>query len=220
MSRQLLVCCRMAVVAFSASALVLAVGFLPTEQAEATHQYDNVFPTPQYMNNCRDSTLGDPMGFCQTDNVGLTVWREGSLSSSGRLNIGQMLDDQYRDLTKLTVTFVQQPSYSGDSETDIIYQHGDGLPGSLDGLTWCNDSESNVQCDQHYNRFRMDNPKRDLACHETGHGVGLTHGEEAEPFLRNDANIQGCMQQPLPLSNEGRLGSLNIHNINDTDYDL
>jgi hypothetical protein len=190
-------------------AAVVAVGALAAAAASLATHVDNMFKTANYNPDCRDGTLGDP--FCQTDNATLTVWREGSLSSTGRANIASTLNNEYAP-TDLAVSFVSSPSYSGSAETDIIYQQGT-VSGTADGIAWCNDAVSSTKCDQHYNRFDSASPSVALACHETGHAVGLTHGAQASPSLSNGDNSLGCMTTPVETSD---LGAHNTNMINAT----
>jgi hypothetical protein len=193
---------RAAIVLLTAGALAAATA------AFATH-VDNMFKTANYNPDCRDGSPGDP--FCQTDNDFVTVFRQGSLSSTGKANIKAAIDDEYRP-TDLSWSFVSNPSYSGSAETDIIYQEGT-VSGTADGIAWCNDAVSSTKCDQHYNRFDSASPGKALACHETGHAVGLTHGQQASPQLSNGDNSLGCMTTPVETSN---LGTHNTNMINAT----
>jgi hypothetical protein len=76
-----------------------------------------------------------------------------------------------------------------------------------------------LRCDQAYINFLYANPSqnyaRALACHETGHAVGLLHGEDAYTSgIRNDDSRLGCMV--TPVNGDLRLlGSNNVANIND-----
>ena len=47
-------------------------------------------------------------------------------------------------------------------------------------------------------------------CHEAGHAIGLTHGQNASPLLLNSDNSLNCMQTP---DNEVLVASLGTHNI-------
>ncbi|MFI6288960.1 hypothetical protein ACIBCM_30160 [Streptomyces sp. NPDC051018] len=49
-------------------------------------------------------------------------------------------------------------------------------------------------------------------CHETGHAVGLLHGNTACPRLSDTHPALGCMQMPPPWS--ASLGANNKENIN------
>lgn len=190
-------------------ALTAAVALAAATAAFGVH-VDSMFKTANYNPDCRDGTIGDP--FCQTDNDFLTVFRQASLGSTGRTNIASALNGEYAP-TDLTVSFVSTPSYSGSAETDIIYQQRDNLPGTADGFAWCNDAVTSTKCDQHYNAFESANPSRALACHETGHAVGLTHGQQASPQLSNGDNSLACMTTPVETSD---LGAHNTNSINAT----
>jgi hypothetical protein len=191
------------VVALAAAALLAA-----TTAALGVH-VDSMFKTANYGPNCGDGNLGDT--FCQTDNATLTVFREGSIGSTGRSNIASTLNNEYAP-TDLSVSFPGSPSYSGSAETDIIYRQGT-VPGTDTGIAWCNDAVSSTKCDQHYNQFDSANPSTGLACHETGHAVGLTHGQNAAPQLSNGDNSLGCMTKPVETSD---LGAHNTNSINAT----
>ncbi len=192
-----------------ALALGAAAALVVTTAAFAIH-VDNMFKTANYNPDCRDGTIGDP--FCQTDNDFLTVFRQSSLTATGRSNIASALNNEYVP-TDLSVSYVSTPSYSGSAETDIIYQQRDNLPGTADGFAWCNDAVTSTKCDQHYNAFESASPSVRLACHETGHAVGLTHGQQASPQLGNGDNSLGCMTTPVETSD---LGAHNTNMINAT----
>ncbi len=82
------------------------------------------------------------------------------------------------DPTDLTAIQESTPSYTGGSETDVIFQYG-YLPPEAAGMAWCDDAISSSVRDQHYAKFNTSSPSYALACHETGHTVGLTHGADA-----------------------------------------
>jgi hypothetical protein len=89
------------------------------------------------------------------------------------------------------------------------------LPDSLDGATWCNDAADNRRCDQQYIRIRgAGHYSKGLSCHETGHAVGLVHGDQASPPKNNGDEKLGCLENPVG-SGEG-LQENNRENINAT----
>lgn len=79
--------------------------------------------------------------------------------------------------------------------------------------TWCNNAATVLKCDQAYSAFRTNSLITDgLACHETGHAVGLVHGSDASPRLSNTDPSLGCMMRPVdPTTGLGR------NNINEID---
>jgi hypothetical protein len=189
---------------------MLAIGVLTVPSvARAHHGVDNMMPTPNYLVVCGNGSLGGP--FCQTDNASLNVFREASITATGKANIAAALNEEYAP-TDLGITFASTPSYSGSAETDIIYQQGD-VSGTAVGIAWCNDAVSALKCDQHYNRFDSSTPSKALACHETGHAVGLTHGQNASPALAQGDDSLGCMTTPVETSD---LGTHNTWMINAT----
>jgi hypothetical protein len=79
-------------------------------------------------------------GFCKTDNASLTVYREGRLSGAGQSQVSSVLAAEYGNPTILSVTVETTPSYSGSSETDIIYQYYSVFPPGSSGIAWCDDA--------------------------------------------------------------------------------
>jgi hypothetical protein len=178
--------------------------------APATH-YDNMFPTGNTsFSTCADSSPGGP--FCQTDNATLTVHRQSSLSAASKDNIAWTLNNSW-DTTDLNVSYDSTPAYSGTAETDIVYQRNDAaVEAGKDGIAWCNDAVSTFRCDQHYVAFDLATAPRALACHETGHAVGLTHGNNANPTVDAQASSLECMRNPLTYS--GADNFVGAHNAN------
>ncbi|MEA2495439.1 MAG: L-ectoine synthase [Thermoleophilaceae bacterium] len=183
--------CRTRTLALLAGTIALLV----PSAASGTH-YDNMFRTAYKNGNCSTSS------FCQTDNAALTVHRGGSLSDSGKANIAWTLDNSYTT-TDLNVSYDSTATYTGSAETDIIYYVNGGLPSTTLGVTWCDDPlDDGLRCDQHYVAFHYDTPAISLACHETGHAVGLTHGDEAFARQPNDEYDLQCMRQPASSSTQ------------------
>lgn len=174
---------------------------------------DNMYKTANANWNCVDGDIGS--GFCQTDNATLTYYEQPSVGDAA-IQVDLTMFDSY-DGTDLNVSYAWTPSYSGGSETDIIYQVGSsGMASNAIGMTWCNDAESSTKCDQEYVRFRgVSYVDRELACHESGHAVGLTHGNDASPKESNVASELGCLESPDTGDNP-YLGSHNSAEINAT----
>ncbi len=102
------------------------------------------------------------------------VTDEYKLEQPDKLTVNQVIDLEYRP-TDLAFHYDSSPVFSGSGETDIIYQEGsNGVPSSVDGITWCNATGGDVvDCDQQYIRIRGNgNYVYHLTCHETGHAVG------------------------------------------------
>jgi hypothetical protein len=189
---------------------VAATAALVAAAAAVASHVDSMYPTANYNPSCTDGSMGST--FCQTDNATLTVYRQASLTSTGKSNIAYVLNNEY-NVTDLNVSYPSTPSYSGDAETDIIYQQRSDVPSNLDGIAWCNDAVTSTKCDQHYNAFRSSSPGRAISCHETGHAVGLTHGANASPSISQTDPSLACMQTPTPT---GDLGAHNTNLINAT----
>ena len=158
--------------------------------------YDGIYPTNNYHPTCVDGTMGDT--YCLTDNTYVTAYRKSGQFSQGGLDNIAEADSRYDTGTVLEFHFTGTDGvqYSGDAETDIIYEVHD-VPGALLGITWCDDSITQIgdnrRCDQHYVAFPANYPSLNTACHETGHAVGLTHGVDAYPSLSNHDDRLRCM---------------------------
>lgn len=171
---------------------------------------DNLTPTSNYTFFCDKG--GESSGtVCRTDNSGWTFYRQGSLESSDKAVVWNILFDEFEP-TDLNVTHDPTPSYSGGSETDLIYKES-SVPGSNEGITWCNDPSGTYKCDQHYVDIQPGHYSEGLTCHESGHAVGLLHGDDASPSRSRTATILGCMRRPVP-SGSGWLGKNQRDNIN------
>jgi hypothetical protein len=120
------------------------------------------------------------------------------MESADKANTRDALD--LYEATVLNPTYQGPAVYSGAAETDIIYQEGH-VQGEYDGVAWCNSAATWQVCDQHYVRFQDgQTPTDGLACHETGHAVGLTHGSVASPSVGNTNGLLGCMKTPVGWS--------------------
>jgi hypothetical protein len=104
--------------------------------------YDNMRPTENFSGSCFDgsSTWTDGDTICQTDNRDVTAWvAAAEFDDPGEGAIWDTLFDSWTT-TALNVRQVTSPSYSGSSETDIIYRGGQAwVP--QDGITWCDDAD-------------------------------------------------------------------------------
>lgn len=175
-------------------ALVLAViaAALTVAPVAAAHHTDNMIKTLNQQSNCSSTSV------CQTDNSTLTFFRQSSLNSTAQQNVWNVLFNKYNP-TDLTVVHENPPAYTGGAETDIIYQvNGDIYPNI--GKTICDDPIDTIKCDQHFVLF-VDNSwatNDAIACHETGHAIGLTHGQSAYPAKLNDDQSLECMAIPAP----------------------
>ncbi|MGP3938399.1 hypothetical protein [Streptomyces sp. 6N106] len=179
-----------------------------------------MWPTLNAGGICRDDPDGgDGLVSCQTDNAEVYYYMDSGgkyeLESPDRTIVINMLRDEYAP-TALARHYDSSPVFSGDGETDIIYQEGStNISSSSDGVTWCNDAYDNQRCDQQYIRIRGNGYYTPgVSCHETGHAVGLTHGRQASPMLSQTDSRLGCMQTPTAFGTG--LGASNRENINAT----
>lgn len=180
--------------------------------ASTAGAYDNMYKTANYGPDCHDGSIYET--FCQTDNATLTWFEQSSVTDTGQTNIRSVLEGPFED-TVLSISRDSTPSYSGGAETDIIYQQG-SLQSPFIGYTWCNDAVSDTRCDQHYVRFLHATPSTKLACHESGHAVGLTHGQDASPRVGNGDNSLYCMQTPIEEVTSAALGDHQKSEITNT----
>lgn len=186
---------------------------LGATSAAATH-FDNMFKTSTTWWNCFDNSQNNPY-FCQTDNQTFTWWAgSGQFSPGAMSNFHDVMEGTIEN-TDLSVSFENPPVTSGLSETDVIFLEGP-LPGTAIGVTWCNDAVGTLRCDQHYVRLDGPGPGKKVICHETGHALGLTHGEQAHPAQPQHAAALGCLRSPLPAITNALLGNHNTQQINAT----
>jgi hypothetical protein len=183
---------------------------------------DNLVPTGTYSPICLGSggTIGDMV--CQTDNSEVYYYMDSSgeyeLEQGDRDNVAAVLSAQYSP-THLAIHYDSSPVFSGEGETDIVYQEGStGLPDGVVGATWCNDDVNSAayECDQTYIRIAGAGPMSDpkVVCHETGHAVGLTHGSEAYPVVSRSDSQLGCLRTPLTAITSNALGTNQVNQIN------
>jgi hypothetical protein len=210
--------------ALAASGTILALLALPAPVL-ATHDYDGMMPTANYDIGCF-SQAGPAAGeVCRTDNADVYWYADsndpGELEDNDQTALRNMLANQYSP-TDLAIHYDSTPVFEGDAETDIVYQEAEAslpLPSGILGAMWCNGSAPAwYECDQAYVRIESPDGFRrsggSIACHETGHAVGLVHGDDAAPALDpGDARL-GCMvnEDEFPPG----LGAASQHLINVT----
>lgn len=200
----------------------LAAALVPSS-AWAAPATENMFPSSNWNKTCFDTSFGRGMN-CQTDDDSVGWRAEGSIDSTTNTSdtpaerwINVTMADSY-DTTDLAVYFDTSPKYDGSGETDVIYRAkaSDFAGTDFIGMTWCDDAVSSLRCDQQYVQFEdAYATDRALACHETGHSVGLLHGENAAPRFDNQDSRLGCMVKRI-VSSLKFVGANNVSNINAT----
>ena len=200
--------------------------------AMATNDPDNIVPTINTAACFRGSALENGRSIvCQTDNASVSWWLEREIEgpnpttspndTAAEREINRVMNGSYQN-TVLHTFYDTSPVFSGPGETDVVYRNDPGAfndpTRNLIGYMWCDDVATggiNVyDCDQAYiNLLNRNTVTTALACHETGHAVGLTHGEDARPRTANDANVMYCMETPID-NNRDILGPNNVGNIN------
>lgn len=202
----------------SACAAALAITLAPTA-AYAVPNPDTVIPTSNYSPECYVSFPDGTV--CKTDNASVYYYMDSvdeyKLESDDRAIVTNSIN-RYQP-TDLTITYDSTPVFTGEAETDVIYQEGStGFPNWLNGLTWCNgrDPGTLYECDQTYIRIRAGMIGYRIATHESGHAFGLLHGNESAPRKDQCASIMGVMRADLacPGFTTADLGSTIITNIN------
>jgi hypothetical protein len=189
--------------------------------------YDGMFTTSHTPGECVDLDSELPKFYCRTDDTTLTWWSDRepehpdtAFTEDQEQRIRDTVLQQYNNLTVLDTIGEVPPVFEGDTETDVIYV-GTVFPGEDEnnlGLTYCDDAVGGTdKCDQEYVWINTDNPGLDavfegVICHETGHAVGLTHGDDADPSQDPASTfLNGCMATPT-LDNT-LLGGQNVDQI-------
>lgn len=183
----------------TASALIIGAMAGP---ANADHDFDGVVPTYNYDYVCTGS--GQQWTWngrvCMTDNKNVYWYADkynpGELETEPPgddvASIQTVINEHYGSPTELVIQYDSTPVFEGSGQTDWIFQEEEPgtelyLPAGYGGITWCATATSPLadgyRCDQHWVRLISPDGFRvyagSLACHETGHAVGLTHGNEA-----------------------------------------
>jgi hypothetical protein len=199
-----------------AIAAVAVITFVAAPHALASLSFDNMMPTATMQGSCADdASFSNPKIICQTDNASWTLWSENSVSARDWNTIRNVIETQFRN-TDLTPIYASSPTYTGESETDLIYQvSSTGWSSNQIGRAWCDDAVIDYRCDQYYVRFRTGWVDSENACHESGHAVGLMHGSNAYPRVADDNAYLFCMETPNS-GNRPTLGSHNTKEINET----
>lgn len=150
---------------------------------------------------------------CQTDNETLTVFRGSTLSAAASSNITTALNSWY-DVTTLNVVYEVSQVTTGTSQTDITYGINGSVPPPSQGYTYCAAAVSGYKCNRQVIHFINNTViNKGLACHETGHAVGMVHGQQNAPKLNDDDDRLQCMRTPtFDVGN----GDWNRHQINNT----
>ncbi|MDX3433951.1 hypothetical protein PV664_34325 [Streptomyces sp. ME01-18a] len=175
---------------------------------------DTIVPTLTAPTICTNAAV------CQTDNADVYYYMDSSgeyeLEGWDRDMVLTMWQNEYSP-TDLVRHYDDTPVFSGEGETDHIWQEGStGLDSDAVGMAWCNDPVGTTyECDQHYIRIRgNDEYDLNVTCHEMGHAVGLVHGYMAYPKRSTtDQAALGCM---VSAGYEPDLGTNNINGINST----
>jgi hypothetical protein len=161
--------------------------------ADSPGEPKTIYPNPNTSSFCKNEKT-----LCRTDNTTLTYFRGTSLSSAARTRVDNMMNKVHSD-TIFSVRMESPAVTTGSSETDFIFKRDAArMPKeSTVGLALCDDPiENTVRCDQTYLYFRDADPSRPLICHESGHGVGLTRGEDSYDTISNGEDLLACMQDP------------------------
>lgn len=180
--------------------------------------WDVLYPTSNATWTCTGvAQHGAGSAFCKQDSVVVSVFIErggpGELTEDGSSIIWGQLLSQF-DPTDLIIVWDSTPNYTGSLRTDIIYRRDTNLPTGVDGAAWCVSERDTVDCDQHVAVFRDETPSWAIACHESGHAMGLTHGTETSPSASNtDIDLQ-CMMTPN-LGTFWQISQFQIDAIND-----
>ena len=151
---------------------------------------------------------------CMTDTLELS-WN----SNLGPRYSTAVLDSLYNsyDTTDLTVS----PYGVHDNSVDVFYATAD-LPGDAVGRYQCvypvpnntyRCNHGHVTFDGAMGETLSDYQLKSVACHETGHSVGLTHGQDAYPVMANSNDVLACLQTPLAQV-VPTLGTHNTQHIN------
>lgn len=185
--------------------LVSSVAVVHGTGAAYANHYDSIFPA--FTNPCPVDR-----GVCQADGRDHYVY-VGFLGPQFQAGVTATLNGSY-NTTHLVVHYSNPPT----GDTDVIYHYGD-VPGPDDAVTRCLSPIDNFRCNQFDVTFDANTLCpcsadfiRAIACHETGHTVGLLHGDNAIPTVSNLTGSLMCMRKPV-YDGDYPLGSHNADQI-------
>lgn len=181
--------------------------------AHAHHGVDNAYQNPG-LDDCRQ---GSPrQDVCRADNATHTWFLSNGYSSSF-LNaaVSSMNDWGTTDLNTARDTSL---SYL---ETDVHFWPDNTLTDTNTlANTDCLTAVNWLRCGAYQVRVRPDvyqggyNLAKAVVCHETGHTIGLLHGNQSNPQVANQNLDLGCMRtQPL----DGQMRFIGEHNLWEAD---
>lgn len=182
-------------------------------QSTGLPDVDNIRPTANYDNgrtSCIANGIPALAEYCLQDNYSVVAYVNDVSSTGLRNAILATLDDL--EASDLAVSVTNNPEYAAhnNAETDIIYRIDNNMNIAA-GLAFCEDEDDGNRCDQHYVIFDQgeycaglspancadpDQIQR-ITCHETGHTVGLTHGDDASPSAGLLDTRLGCLKTPI-----------------------
>jgi hypothetical protein len=203
----------------------LATVSAPIAWAADSTYADNILPTSRFSGCSTATGIQGNAGPCLTDNATLGFWMESEIDStsssdtSAEAQINATMSRSY-DGTDLNTAYDSSPTFSGIGETDVIFRSHlhEFTDTNTVGYYFCNDSEGST-CDQGYVNLRSVNYSsaymRALACHETGHAVGLLHPNDSSPAKSMTDTRFECMMNSPMSSHYGLGADPNIVNIND-----
>jgi hypothetical protein len=209
-----------AIVSVSAAAVVALL-------ISGTALAHNVFDPNDRLGSCTEVSEGAASTVCMADNQNHYVYY--ALGPMLTRATDATLYGSY-DTTAINV-FKDGGHYAS---TDVYYYNETELPVNVLGRTSCiHDSTSDVHdCDHFHVGYHSDrlnelgwnvdttqNRTRlhALACHESGHTVGLTHGGDAGSIMANDDPALRCMRTPLVETDTG-VGTHNADHLNNSSH--
>lgn len=138
-------------------------------------------------------------------------------------NFASAVNGTLYDSYDTTDLYIAPAQYDHSSDTDVYYYYDNALPATVLGRTSClMEGTHAAKCDHFHVRFNQqlaidlgwgDGTAADqsrlqaIACHETGHTVGLTHVEGNESLYQ-------CMSTPIDADTPHTMGTHNVGHVN------
>ena len=163
---------------------------------------DNMYPTQNLTVGCFSISGPSGPGFCQTDNRDLTYYMDSGgsnkLEADDRADVNNVMNNVYEPDRPLGLLRLDPLVLRKRGDRHRLRGELGGMSASADGNTFCNSAATMLKCDQQYIRIRGGGHyTQGLVCHETGHAVGLTHGDDASPRKSKTDEKLGCMETPV-----------------------
>lgn len=221
-TRKVVMILCMSVIALAAASVVTAV-----------LDDDRIFPVAGKSSTCQETNPDNNTSVCLADSQ-FHDYHYQNLGPKMTTATNSTIGQSWNTISGWTWQYDPTPLYSGQGETDVIYRSSNFLPDGAFGWASCEDrADTNAtRCDQSYVTYHgdficqqglCDGTSSDaaklwsLACHESGHTLGLLHPDASNPVAPTNEADYRCMRSDAALTS-AVVGSENVQAINSVNW--